>query len=173
MTDYVEQLAAEADAAVAAMRAAARAARDAQARAELMRHMLTTARKMGARPRAEAIAGVVGEWRAAWGLTTAGDAMVAGAMEDLTAAFLDHAAGADAATDARLRESAAALEAAFAARGTSLADEMAWRSQCAHGWWESVAPRPPGLAGAAPRPHLPRPAEGRPFWEAGCADFCR
>ena len=170
--DHVEELAAEADAAIAAMRRAALAARAAHARAELMRHMRATARKMLARPRAEAIAGVTGEWLAAWGLAKAGDETLAGAMRDLTAAFLDDAAGL-AGADARLRETAAALDAAFAARGTSLADEMAWRSQCAHGWWEAVAPRPADLAAAAPRPHVPRPAEGRPFWEAGCADFCR
>lgn len=173
MADYVEDLAAEAAAAIVAMQDAARAARAAHARAELMRHMLTTARKMAGRPREEAIAGVVGEWLAAWGLAGAQDAAVADAMGDLTAAFLDHAAGASAASDARLRVSAAALEAALSARGTTIADEMAWRSQCAHGWWDSVVPRPPDLSGSSPRPHVPRPVEGRAFWDAGCAEFCR
>ena len=51
---FVEQLRSEADAAVAEMKRAARAARDAHARAELMRHMLGTARKSKDKPRDQA-----------------------------------------------------------------------------------------------------------------------
>lgn len=172
MSAYVEELAAEAEAAIAAMQTAARAARAAHARAELMRHMLTTAGKMAGRPREAAITGVVTEWTSAWGVAGARDDAVADAMRGLTIACLD-AVASPTQGDARLRAAVAALDAVYAARGTSLADEMAWRSQCAHGWWEAVAPRPVGLAGAGPRPDVPGPVAGAPFWEAGCAPFCR
>jgi hypothetical protein len=51
MTGYLNALQDEAERAVAAMKEAALAARLAHARAELMRHMLTTARKLCHRPR--------------------------------------------------------------------------------------------------------------------------
>ncbi|MBL8589582.1 MAG: hypothetical protein JNK46_13695 [Methylobacteriaceae bacterium] len=173
MPDFVDELAAEAQAAIAQMQRAALTARAAHARAELLRHMITTARKMAGRPREAALAGVVSEWTGAWGVDRAQDLAVAREMEALTAACLDHVARPDAATDATLRAATEALDAAFMARGTSLADEMAWRSQCAHGWWEAVAPTPADLPGAKGRPDVPRLDAAHPFWEAGCADHCR
>jgi hypothetical protein len=173
MPDFVDELAAHAQAAMAQMQRAALTARSAHARAELLRHMITTACKMAGRPREAALAGVVSEWMSAWGVDRAQDLDVAREMEALTAACLDHVGRPDAMTDAALRAATTALDAAFAARGTSLADEMAWRSQCAHGWWEAVRPAPRDLPGARARPGVPCPAEGAPFWEAGCADHCR
>ena len=41
----------------------------------------------------------------------------------------------------------AALDEALAREGTSISEQMAWRSQCAHGWWELVAPTPADLPG--------------------------
>lgn len=164
MTD----MAAEAEAAVAAMREAARRARDLHARAELMRHMEATARKAlaGGRPRDEAAAFVAREWMAAWGL---GDgAELDAAARCFVAAHLDAAAGAPGAEEA-LAGSLAALDAALAAAGTTLADEMAWRSECAHGWWGQVRPPPAGLP---PRPGIPALGPGRPFWTNGCAPHC-
>ena len=49
----------EAERAILAMQTAALAARQLHARAELMRHMLTTARKVAGKPKAEAIETVV------------------------------------------------------------------------------------------------------------------
>ena len=66
MPHLVEELRAEAEAAIAAMREAALAARHLHARAELMRHMLTTARKVKDRPKADAVETVVREWMDAW-----------------------------------------------------------------------------------------------------------
>ncbi len=66
---FVEQLRSEAEAAVAEMKRSARSARDAHARAELMRHMLGTARKAKDKPRNEAIDTIVGEWMKAWHLS--------------------------------------------------------------------------------------------------------
>jgi len=50
---------------------------------------------------------------------------------------------------------------------------MAWRSECAHGWWDLVEPVPVDLPGRKERPSVPQRAPGTPFWEAGCASFCR
>lgn len=164
----VARMAAEAEAAVAAMRDAALRARTLHARAELMRHMAATARKAleGGRPRDEAAALVAREWMQAWGLgcgTGLDDA-----ARGFVAAHLDAAAGAPGA-EAALAGSLAALDAALAAAGTTLADKMAWRSECAHGWWGQVRPPPAGLP---PRPGIPAPDPGRPFWDSGCAPHC-
>jgi len=58
------------------------------------------------------------------------------------------------------------LELAFAAAGMPIADQMAWRSICAHGWWGEVRPAPPGQG----RTDCAWPAQ--PFWEAGCRPEC-
>jgi hypothetical protein len=166
MTDLVETLRAEAEQRIAAMRAACEAARIAHARAELARHMLTTARKNLGRPRAEAIAAVVEEWLFAWALTRAEVPGIAAAMDAVTDAFCAHAEAPKPATDAALRAAWDGLEAACAAEGATLADRMAWRSMCAHGWWADVAPAPPGQ-GRADRAW---PAE--PFWTKGCPPEC-
>lgn len=173
MTHFVAALQAEAQTAIETMRHAARQARRVHARAELMRHMLTTARKMAGKPKAEAIEGVVREWMSAWHLDRAAWPHIAREMEAFTAAFHDYAAEPSDAHDAAVRRNADALEAAFAREGTSIADQMAWRSQCAHGWWDLVEPTPADLPGVKPRPSVPAPEPGRPFWEAGCAEMCR
>ena len=166
---FVEDLQGQAARAIEAMREAALAARAVHARAELMRHMRTTARKVTDRPRGEAVDLVVGEWMTAWALTPAAYPEVAAEMRAFTDAFCAYADRPEDATDARVRAAAQALEAALARSGTSLADQMAWRSECAHGWWELVVPRPPDLP---PRP-IPSDPAGRPFWTLGCADHCR
>lgn len=159
-------MAADAEAAVAAMREAALRARGLHARAELMRHMAATARNAlaGGRPRDEAAAFVAWEWMQAWGLGNG--AGLDDAARNFVAAHLDAAAGMPGA-EAALSGSLAALDAALAAAGTTLADEMAWRSECAHGWWAQVRPSPAG-----PRPGVPGPDLTRPFWANGCAPHC-
>jgi len=173
MPHFVDELKAEADAAIAAMRDAAIRARGIHARAELMRHMLLTARKVRDRPKAEAIDSVVGEWMKAWNLTRADWPQLAREMEAFTAAFYDYANAPSDRADAALRASCAALDAALANERTSIADQMAWRSECAHGWWDLVEPVPVDLPGRKERPSVPQRAPGTPFWEAGCASFCR
>ncbi len=168
MTHFVDALQLEAEDAILRMRQAALDARRIHARAELMRHVLSTARKVKDRPPAEAVETVVREWMAAWQLDRDAWPHVARDMEAFTAAFHDYARTPDAAADARLRACAAALDAALAREGTSIADQMAFRSQCAHGWWAAVVPPPEPLPDS-----VPRPAPDRPFWEAGCAPRCR
>ena len=173
MSGFVDELQAEAMAAIAEMQKAALAARHLHARAELMRHMLTTARKMMDRPKAEAVEAVVREWLNAWNLDRHAWPHIATEIENLTAAFHDVAHDPSPAHDAALRASTAALDAALAREGTTISDQMAWRSQCAHGWWELVRPVPPDLPGAKERPSVPPLLKNAPFWESGCAAFCR
>jgi hypothetical protein len=173
MAHFVEDLQGEAERAVAAMREAALLARHAHARAELMRHMVTTTRKVAHLPKAEAVERVVGEWMAAWHLDRAAWPETAHDMEALTNAFFDYVTDPSDGTDAALRAACTALDRALARQGTTISDQMAWRSQCAHGWWESVRPTPPDLPGRKDRSSVPRSSEGKPFWEAGCAEFCR
>jgi hypothetical protein len=157
---------ARADAAIATMQAAALGAREAHARAELMRHMLLTAGKLKDKPRDAVKRQVVDEWLAAWALDRASFPHV-GAMEALSLAFLDYVSAPSDAADRALRDAWAAVERAFAAAGMALADQMAWRSFCAHGWWAAVRPAPPGKG----RPDTAWPE--RPFWEQGCPEKCR
>jgi hypothetical protein len=166
---FVEDLQGQAARAIEAMREAALAARAVHARAELMRHMRTTAAKMRERPREEAVALVVGEWMKAWGLTPSAYPEVAAEMRAFTEAFCAYADRPDDAADERVRAAAQALEAALAHSGTTLADQMAWRSECAHGWWELVVPTPPDL----PRRAVPSDPSRRPFWTLGCAEHCK
>ncbi len=173
MSFFVDELQAQADEAIAEMRRAALQARHIHARAELMRHMLTTARKMMHKPRAEAIDAVVQEWLSAWNLDRQAWPHIASEIETLTGAFHDFAHSATAAHDVALRRCATTLDAALAREGTTLSDQMAWRSQCAHGWWELVSPTPDDLAGAKARPSIPDPVKGTPFWATGCAAFCQ
>ncbi len=173
MPHFVEDLRLEAEAAVERMQAAAIEARRLHARAELMRHMLTTARKVMDKPRAEAVETVVREWMDAWNLRRDEWPHVAREMQSFTEAFQDYAIDASDANDRRVRASADALEAALGRHGTSIADQMAFRSQCAHGWWEWVVPVPVDLPGRKPRPSVPGPRAEQPFWSWGCADFCR
>jgi hypothetical protein len=173
MPHFVDDLKAEAEARIAAMRETARAARFAHARAELMRHMLLAGAKTAAKPRAEAIEFILREWTAAWHLDREAWPHLAHEMEALTGAFVDYARNPGANEDAALRDGAARLEAALAARNSSIADEMAFRSQCAHRWWEMVTPTPADLPGRKDRPTIPTADPTKPFWETGCAEFCK
>jgi hypothetical protein len=172
MIMFVEELQAQAAAAISDMQKAALAARHLHARAELMRHMLTTARKMMHKPRAEAVEAVVREWLGAWNLDRNAWPHIAAEIESLTVAFHDFAHDASQANDAALRMCTAALDEALAREDTTISDQMAWRSQCAYGWWEAVRPIPADLPGTKPRPSVPSLAKGAAFWESSCAPFC-
>ncbi|MFN3262989.1 MAG: hypothetical protein ACE37J_20765 [Pikeienuella sp.] len=158
-----EEMAAEARAAVEAMKAAAAAARRLHARAELLRHMMTTAARQTG-PAGEAVAAIAGEWMKAWALT--GYPALRSEMEAFTAACLESARAPGPEADARLRGALSALDAALETAGATLADEMAWRSECAHGWWALVSPAPSG------RGYREERASARPFWTAGAPPHC-
>lgn len=159
-------MAAEAAAAIAAMQEAALRARALHARAELMRHMEATARKALRGPdSAGAAAQVAHEWAQAWAMD---GASLGAAARGFVDAHL-HAAAGGGDADAALSRALDALDRALAAAGTTLADEMAWRSECAHGWWALVCPPPPGTSRRA---GVPAPDPARPFWGAGCAPHC-
>jgi hypothetical protein len=166
MTLYLEALQDEAERTIAAMKEAALAARLAHARAELMRHMLTTARKLCHRPKDEAVAGVVAEWLRAWQLEAGAWPHLEREMEAMTAAIYDYAAAPSAAAATRIRETHEALQRAVARDGITLEDHMAWRSQCAHGWWAAVRPPPVNLRRAG------EATPQTPFWEHGCKPEC-
>jgi len=159
--DYVDHLLAEADLAIAEMRRAARRPAPQHPPAPVAPPQRPPRAKVRDRPRDEAVAFVVGEWMAAWGLDSAAYPGLGEEMRRFTAAFC---------AESGVEEAVHALEAAFAAAGLDLADQMSWRSTCAHGWWRVVNPAP---ADAPPRPAIPPLSPGRPFWEAGCAEKCR
>jgi hypothetical protein len=164
--DYLDEVRAEAERAIAAMQDAALAARRTHARAELIRHMLTTARKLRDRPRAEAVATAVEEWMRAWHLEPAAWPYVAREMRAMTEAFCDYIAQPSAEAAERIRVGYEALRHALATGDVTLEDHMAWRSRCAHGWWGHVRPAPPELR---------RPGEAMPdaaFWSLGCKPDC-
>jgi len=173
MPHFVEALEQEAAEAIAQMKQAALRARHAHARAELMRHMLTTARKVKDKQKAEAVETVVREWMGAWGLQRSDWPHIAREMAAFTEAFHDYANDPSDEHDTRLREACAALDTVLEQEVTSISDQMAFRSECAHGWWEQVKPVPADLPGRKPRPSVPALESGKAFWEAGCADFCR
>lgn len=166
MPDFAAELRQEAETAIAAARDASLRARAVHARAELMRHMLTTAAKVKDRPARDAIAFVLAEWLAAWAQDPA-TCPQKPQMEDLAAACQAMVRAPGAHADTAVRHAFAALEAAYAAAGTTLADEMAWRSSCAHGWWGDVRPAPAEGGYSA----LARRADA--LWERGCAPHCR
>lgn len=165
MVHLVDELRMQAEAAMARMREVATAAREAHARAELLRHMLWTAGMMKNHPREAAIAKIVDEWLAAWALDRTWPHVKE--MEALSAAFLDHALAPSEATDRVIRAVFSKLESAFAGAGLPVADQMAWRSACAHGWWAQV--KPP----AAGKGRTDRTWPARPFWDDGCPPQCR
>ena len=173
MPHLVEELQQQAAQAMAAMQQAALDARHLHARAELMRHMQTTAARFRHRPKAEAVEAVLAEWLAAWHVPRHDWPHIAREMENLTATFHDYVNDPGDANDQRLRAATEALDAALAAQGTTISDQMAFRSKCAHGWWEAVRPTPRDLPGRAPRPSVPPLPDDRPFWEAGCDPQCR
>jgi hypothetical protein len=163
MTHPVDAMLEDAAQAVERMKAAALEARRLQARAELARHMRTTARKLAHLPPDSAAAAITREWMKAWALGEDAYAAVAPEVAAFTQAFV---------ADAGIREAFAALEAAFLRRGTTLADEMAFRSECAHGWWRFVVPVPPALQDPARAARIPCPAPDAPFWSAGPQAHC-
>lgn len=173
MPHFVDELRADAEAAIAAMRDAALRARHIHARAELMRHMLLTAHKVKSKPKADAVEAVVTEWMKAWHLTRSDWPQLAREMEAFTAAFHDYANDPSDGTDAALRDACRALDAALAKEATSISDQMAWRSECAHGWWDMVSPTPRDLPGRRDRRTVPEFKPGMSFWDAGCADKCK
>ena len=173
MQTLIEELQEEAADAFLHMQRSARDARAAHARSELLRHMLTTAGKVAGRSRPEAVEQVVREWMAAWSLDRAAWPDLAAEMATYTDAVIAFVAMPGAPTDAVLRRAAEQLEEAFGRTGATLPDQMAWRSECAHGWWEQVAPTPSDLPGRKDRPGVPSPRPGRPFWDAACAEHCR
>ena len=166
----IEQMARDAEAAITAMREAAMRARDLHARSELMRHMSTTAANAlaGGQDRDAAAVLVAREWMQAWALGD-GTAGLDDAARGFIAAHLDAAAGLPDA-DAALAGTLDALDRALATSGRTLADEMAWRSECAHGWWGMVRPPPPSLP---LRPGVPALDPNHPFWNACCAPHCK
>ncbi|MCJ9673568.1 MULTISPECIES: hypothetical protein [unclassified Neorhizobium] len=173
MSHYVEELQHEATAAIEVMQKAAIAARHIHARAELMRHMRLTAAKNKAKPKVEAVEAVVAEWLEAWYVPRNDWPHIANEMENFTATFYDYVNDASDANDQRMRATTKALDEALAAEGTTISDQMAFRSMCAHGWWEAVLPTPDTLPGKAERPTVPQLEKGRAFWEATCAEQCR
>jgi hypothetical protein len=172
MPHFVEDLQNQAQSAIAAMKEAALAARHIHARAELMRHMRTTAAKSKDKPKAEAVEAVVSEWMEAWYLDRSEWPHIAQEMETFTIAFYDYSRAPTDEADGRLRAATEALDAALAREGTTISDQMAFRSMCAHGWWEAVLPTPADLPGRKDRPTVPALQPGRPFWEARCAEQC-
>jgi len=173
MAHFVEERPRAAAPAIMAMQTAALAARQLHARAELMRHMLTTARKVAGKPKAEAVETVVREWMDAWNLGRGEWPHIAREMEAFTAAFHDYANEPGDGNDTALRKACDALDAVLARENTSISDQMAFRSQCAHRWWEMIVPVPADLTDAKPRPSVPPLDAAAPFWQSGCAGFCR
>ncbi len=149
-----------AERAISAMQATALAARIAHARAELLRHMRTTARKMIGQPVEVAAAKVCGEWMKAWGLDVGAYPALADDIRGFAAAFCSDAAGSTPATQAAIAVALGKLESGFVATGTTLSDQMAFRSECAHGWWEAVVPKP-------------EKSDSGAFWTRGCPPHCR
>ena len=165
MRHLVDELKARADEQIATMRDAALRARDTHARAELVRHMLMTASHVKTKPTAEAVAFIVGHWLEAWSLSRESWPHV-GEMEAFAAAFHAYAVTPSHANDDAVRATCVRLELAFVSAGMPIADQMAFRSVCAHGWWAHVRPRPPGVGRREPG------APDRPFWELGCRPEC-
>ena len=165
MTHFVAQLRREAEVEIDAMKRAALRARDAHARAELMRHMLMTADRVKTEPAASAVRFIVDHWLEAWHLDRGTWPHVAD-METFAAAFHAYAGDPNDAHDAAVRAAADRIEKAFADAALPLAEQMAWRSVCAHGWWALVRPAPPGR-GRTDR-EWPREA----FWADGCPAHC-
>lgn len=172
MTHPVDALLAEAEAAVGRMKTAALEARRLHARAELARHMRTTSRKLAALPTAEAAEAIATEWMKAWSLDRGAYPQVADRIAGFALAFCRDSRGSTPGTQAAIREALVDLEAGFAATGTTLSDEMAFRSECAHGWWRHVVPLPPEFRDQPRQKRIPPQAEHEPFWAAGPQPHC-
>ena len=166
MMHMLDDLTASAEASIAAMKDAAARARRAHAAAELVRHMLLTTAKFADRDRDAAIRAVVADWLGAWHLRREDWPEIAAEMDAMTGAFYDYCAEASDANDAAVRAAWSRLKAAHDGPDRTLEDQMAWRSVCAHGWWQQVSPPPDGTRDHdADRPRIP-------FWAQGCPPEC-
>lgn len=170
MPHIVDDMQAAAAKAIEAMSEVAMVARGMHARAELMRHMRLTAQKVVDRPLDEAVRLVVEEWMQAWGLV--GDAYrdLAEPLRRFTEAFCRDARAPSDGSGTAIAQALSDLETAFGRVGTTLSDEMAFRSGCAHGWWEMVVPVPDRVR--RERPGVPRWQTGKAFWQTGAAPHC-
>jgi len=165
MTDFTTELRRAAEADISAAHHAALRARAMHSRAELMRHMMLTTAKSTDRSREESVRLVTDEWLDAWRRDRANYPYVA-LMETLSGACYDALKSATPQTDGAVREAFAALERACITHGSTLADEMAWRSGCSHAWWGDIRPAP----------NLPeyrdRARRSEALWERGCPEEC-
>jgi hypothetical protein len=165
MSDFTSELRDAAESDIAAAHHAALRARAMHSRAELMRHMMLTTAKSTDRSREESIRLVTDEWLDAWRRDRTNYPYVA-LMEKLSGACYDAIRNPSPQTDRAVRESFAALEGACITHGTTLADEMAWRSGCSHQWWGDVRPAP----------NLPeyreRARRSEALWDRGCPVEC-
>jgi hypothetical protein len=105
----------------------------------------------------------------AWDLDAERYADLAIHIRSFTESFCRDAHAPDAASSAAIAAALARLEPAFERTGATLADQMAFHSECAHGWWEMVVPAPQD---SRDRPGVPRWKPGMAFWEAGAAPYC-
>lgn len=172
MTHPVDEMQAEAQAAIMRMKEAAIAARHLHARAELARHMRATAGRVAAQPLDEAAALVAREWMKAWSLDADAYPELAQDVAAFATAFCADARGTTPETQAAIRSALDGLETGFLRIGTSLSDQMAFRSECAHGWWQSIVPLPAELQAADHR-NIPRSDADQPFWSTGAQPHCR
>jgi hypothetical protein len=165
MTDFTSELRQAAENDIGAAHQAALRARAMHSRAELMRHMMLTTAKSTDKSREESVRLVTDEWLDAWQRDRTNYPYVA-LMEALAGACYDAIRSPMPATDGGVREAFAALERSCIAHGTTLADEMAWRSGCSHMWWGDVRPAP----------NLPeyreRARRSEALWERGCPVEC-
>ena len=165
MTDFTSELRGAAESDIAAAHQAALRARAMHSRAELMRHMMLTTAKSADKTRDESVRLVTDEWLDAWRRDRTNYPYVT-LMETLSGACYDVLTSPSPQADRAVREAFAALEGACITHGTTLADEMAWRSGCSHEWWGDVRPAP----------NLPeyrdRAQRSEPLWERGCPVEC-
>jgi hypothetical protein len=171
MPHIVDDLLNEAEAAMAQMRDAALRARILHARAELLRHMRGTAAKNAGRP--DTGARIADEWMRAWGLGADAYPDLAAPFRAFTEAFCADAEAPSASSSAAIGAALEALEVAIAGTGTTLADQMAFRSHCAHGWWEMVVPVPSDPPRGERYADVPVWRKGVAFWDIACAARCR
>ncbi len=166
MTHMLDEFAATAKRSIDAMKKAAEQARRDHAAAELVRHMLLTTRKFADHGKEKAVEAVVADWLGAWHFKRGDWPEIAAEMETLTGAFYDYCADPSETTDHAVRATWQKLKAVHDTNERTLEDQMAWRSDCAHGWWGEVSPAPKGY-----RDHDTRRAM-TPFWTKGCPPEC-
>ncbi len=171
MPHIVDDLLNEAETAIAQMRESALRARTLHARAELLRHMRGTAARHAGRP--DAAAKIADEWMRAWGVGADAYPDLAAPFRNFTEAFCADAETPSASSSAAIVTALEALDVALAATGTTVADQMAFRSHCAHGWWEMVVPVPSDLPRGERYADIPTWRKGVAFWDVACAARCR